>query len=160
MVFSLQGPGGFVGVDGKTQVRDGYAYIEREWKPGDRVRIMLDMPAQFVRANPRVAEDAGKVALTRGPLVYCLEEADNGPNLHLVRIGSAQASIRERWQPQLLGGVTVLETVGLRESDEWTGSLYAPVRGAPETQTVQLRWIPYYAWANRGTGEMRVWVRE
>ena len=160
MVFSLQGPGGFVGVDGKTQVRDGYAYIEREWKPGDRVRIMLDMPAQFVRANPRVAEDAGKVALTRGPLVYCLEEADNGPNLHLVRAGSAQPHVRERWQPQLLGGVTVLETVGLRESDEWTGPLYAPARGAPETQTVQLRWIPYYAWANRGTGEMRVWVRE
>ena len=139
------------------EVRDGYAYVQREWRPGDRASLHLEMPAQFVRANPLVAEDAGKAALTRGPLVYCLEEIDNGANLHLLR--AAGGEIDARWEPDLLGGVVTLEADGLRESAEWAGPLYAAC-AAPETRPVRLRFIPYYAWANRGLGEMRVWIRE
>ena len=112
-----------------------------------------------MRANPRVAEDAGKVALTRGPLVYCLEEIDNGKRLHLLRAGGARGGIDARWEPGTLGGIVALETDGLRESEAWEGPLYAAC-AAPETHPVRLRFIPYYAWANRGVGEMRVWIRE
>ncbi len=142
-----------------AEVRDGYAYISREWHSGDCIRLRMEMPAQFVRANPRVAEDAGKVALTRGPLVYCLEEIDNGKRLHLLRAGGARGKIDARWEPGTLGGIVALETDGLRESEAWEGPLYAAC-AAPETHPVRLRFIPYYAWANRGVGEMRVWIRE
>ena len=118
------------------------------------------MPVVVMRAHPRVYEDAGKVAVMRGPLVYCLEEKDNGPDLHLVRLKSP-CDFEIRWEPELLGGVTTLRCGGLREErDGWDEhTLYAPDGQTHETQT-NLCWIPYYAWANRGVGEMRVWVRK
>ena len=142
----------------EATVRDGYAVLDREWRPGDGIELALAMPARWVRANPKVREDAGKVALQRGPIVYCLEEADNGGALHSVRANTA-AEAEIRWEPETLGGVVTLTTDGLREKDgSWDGALY-DFRDAPEAEPVKLRWIPYYAWANRGVGEMRVWIR-
>ena len=142
----------------EVEVKDGYAVIDRPWRDGDGIALALAMPARWVRANPRVREDAGKVALQRGPVVYCLEEADNGSALHNVRVGCA-AEAEICWEPDTLGGVVTLTTDGLRETEDgWDGALY-DFADAPETRPVKLRWIPYYAWANRGVGEMRVWVR-
>ena len=138
--------------------KDGYLYIRRDWRAGDHVELELDMPVRAVRANPRVREDIGQAALQRGPIVYCLEEADNGPSLHRLRLGGALAA-EARWEPDTLGGVVTLTTDGLRQSEEdWGETLYDD-RPIPGDAPVRLRWIPYYAWANRGVGEMRVWIR-
>ena len=142
-------------------LRDGYCAVSRLWQPGDRLELTLDMPVSLVSANPRIYEDAGKVAITRGPLVYCLEEADNGKDLHLLRLGDVRPEdCAAVWKPDKLGGIVEIATPGVRESDAgWGDVLYSaekPVEEAP----ARLTWIPYYAWANREPGEMRVWIRK
>ena len=139
---------------------DGYVAIDRAWKPGDRVEFTMDMPVCLVKAHPRVYEDAGKVAVTRGPIVYCLEEADNTRNLHLVRLGEAKAAdFQCAWKPEKLGGIVELTSPGVRETDAgWGEVLYSEEKDV-ESAPAKLTWIPYYSWANRDPGEMRVWVR-
>jgi DUF1680 family protein len=137
---------------------DGYVHLARNWQKGDTIDVVLEMPVRVLRANTRVREDGGRVALQRGPLVYCLEEADNGPALHATKLAK---SIDEQiaWEPDLLGGVVTLDTAGFRERmDAEDTPLYT--EKPPELEDARLRWIPYYAWANRGVGEMRVWVRQ
>ena len=137
---------------------DGYVHLARNWQKGDTIDLVLEMPVRVMRANTRVREDGGRVALQRGPLVYCLEEADNGPALHATKLAK---SIDEQiaWEPDLLGGVVTLDTAGFRERmDAEDTPLYT--EKPPELEDARLRWIPYYAWANRGVGEMRVWVRQ
>ena len=153
-----------VSVNGESMempANDGYLCLRRQWRSGDTVALNLDMPVRLLRANPRVWENAGKLAVTRGPVVYCLEEADNGPGLHLLRLNGAQPEdFNVRWDPELLGGIVKLTCHGLRETDDgWGDLLYRPAR-KPETQPATLTFIPYYSWANRQVGEMRVWVRE
>ncbi len=145
----------------EAEPEDGYVCVRRTWEDGDQLVLSMDMPVRLVRANPRVREDAGKLAVCRGPIVYCLEEADNGPDLHLARLGGAKPEDFEmEWLPDKLGGIVELRCDGLRETDDgWNGALYAsevPVRAAKS----RLTFIPYYSWANREKGEMRVWVRE
>ena len=139
---------------------DGYVALERAWKPGDRVELEMDMPVELVRANPRVYEDAGKAAVMRGPVVYCLEEADNTRNLHLVRLGDAKPEDFEAvWKADKLGGIVELRSPGVRESDAgWGETLYSGAIDI-EATPARLTWIPYYSWANREPGEMRVWIR-
>jgi hypothetical protein len=142
-------------------IADGYLSLSRLWNPGDRLEFSLDMPVSFLSANPRIPEDAGKAALSRGPLVYCLEEADNGNHLHLIRLGSVRPEeCKTEWKPEKLGGIVEISTPGLRESDEgWGDTLYSAEKQIDAAPAV-LTWIPYYAWANRGPGEMRVWIRK
>jgi hypothetical protein len=135
----------------------GYTRIEREWKPGDRVTLSLPMPVERVRAHPNVKQDLGLVALQRGPLVYCLEAADNPGPLDRIVLpeGSALAA---RHEPSLLGGITVVEGPAGRATDDgWSGELYGT--SAPAKEGVRLRAVPYYAWDHRAPGEMRVFVR-
>jgi len=140
-------------------VENGYLMIDREWKNGDGIVLSLDMPVTLYRADPLVREDAGCLAVMRGPVVFCLEEADNGNNLHLVRLGKTEAKdFTWQYEEETLGGVVTLSAPGIRESAEST-ALYM-VKEDIKTSPVTLRFIPYYAWANRGIGEMRVWVRE
>jgi uncharacterized protein len=141
-------------------IQNGYAYIDRIWQPNDVVDLRLPMHVEVLHANPRVREDAGKVCVRRGPIVYCLEEADNGNNLHLIRLNRCR-DFQTRFEPETLGGVVTLTSNGIRETlDGWDEHrLYAP-RDESRTQSVRLHWIPYYAWANRTTGEMCVWVRD
>lgn len=140
-------------------LHDGYAYIAREWKAGDEIAVSFAMPVTLMAANPLVREDIGKVAVTRGPLVYCMEEKDNGTNLHLLRL-AGDAAFTEEFCPEHLDGVMVLKAQGERLSDCWPADgLYYPAKAraaVPQTLT----FIPYYAWANRGVGEMSVWIRE
>ncbi|MFD0671073.1 glycoside hydrolase family 127 protein [Cohnella sp. GCM10027633] len=143
-----------------SDVVDGYAYIDREWADGDKVEWQLPMRADWIVAHPEMRANAGKAAIQYGPLVYCLEEADNGKPLASFS-ARRDAPLRAAFDPDLLGGVVAIETEGLRRtSDGWSGgTAYAPI-GAGETfESVRLRAVPYFLWGNRGGGEMSVWVR-
>lgn len=153
-----------VRVNGQTipadslEVVNGYAVIKREWRPSDVIALSLEMPVMRVHSHPAVQANAGRVAIQRGPLVYCLEEADNGKHLHqLVLPKEAGLSMLEE---ELLGGMVAIEADALRLNEEkWGESLYSGWE-LSDYRPVKAKFIPYYAWANRGEGEMRVWVRE
>lgn len=138
----------------------GYVALERAWQEGDSVELELEMPVTLMRANPAVREDNGKLCVVRGPLVYCLEEADNGSDLHLIRI-SPDTAFEVQSRPEMLGGVNVITCKAYRQDAAYAkGQLYVPADRPIETTETQLTFIPYYAWANRKQGEMTVWVRE
>jgi uncharacterized protein len=135
----------------------GYARIVRQWQAGDEVVLHLEMPVEQVYAHPAIKEDAGSVALQRGPLVYCIEGTDNPVPLHELSI-PANASFTSTFEPGLLGGSVVLQgDASALSTTDWDGTLY---RTTPPKQSAQtLTAIPYYAWDNREPGEMRVWIR-
>ncbi|MDX2004773.1 MAG: glycoside hydrolase family 127 protein [Meiothermus sp.] len=146
-----------VGVALAPLLEDGYASLHAQWKSGDEVRLELPMPAHCLYAHPAVRADAGQVALQRGPILYCLEAADNPYPLHQL-ILPENAEIRARLAPDLLGGAVVLEAEGLREAtSDWNQQLYRS--SPPKLEPVTLRAVPYSLWANREPGEMRVWIR-
>jgi len=139
------------GVPIKGRLDHGYAVVKRVWRSGDRIDLTLPMEVHMLRADPRVKEDRGKIALQRGPLVYCLEWPDNrGKHLSDQVIDSAKG-FTTAFRPGLLGGVT---TIGGREK---TTEKPAVPHG-PDSSESALTAIPYYVWANRGPGEMTVWV--
>lgn len=141
--------------------RDGYLYIDGVWQDGDEVDLEMEMPVRILEADPRVREDMGKVAIARGPIVYCLEERDNGKDLHLCRVDLQTlrpSDIRTETTKELGHPMTVLQVPGKRLLPEESGELYRQARPARE-EDVTLRMVPYYAWNNRGEGEMSVWVR-
>ena len=120
--------------------------------------VSFDAPARFVRANPNVRADCGKVAVTKGPLVYCLEEIDNGKNLSELYADTKQEI--EESASELFGGITELIFKGKRiEESAWdNGELYGE---HPLSLTdVTLKAVPYAYWNNRGMGEMSVWMKE
>lgn len=141
------------------RIEKGYLYIEGIREKETALAIDFQVLPQFVRANPKVREDAGKAALVKGPLVYCLEETDNGGNLPAVFIDTRQKP-EERYEEDLLGGVTTISFKGKRlTEDEWQdGALYAGRKNRFED--VELRAVPYHCWNNREPGEMLVWMKE
>lgn len=149
--------GDAVALDG-AGLRDGYARIERRWSAGDTVRLALPMRPEFLYADPRVAADAGLVALRRGPLVYCVEACDNGAELQRWSLRN-DATLADRFEPDLLGGVVTV-AIGARR-DRLPEPAYDGIYGAtpPATEPGTLRAVPYYAWDNRDGGAMRVWLR-
>jgi DUF1680 family protein len=136
----------------------GYIRLSRIWKLGDTVELTLDMPVRRLYAHPQVRHDNGRVALQRGPLVYCIEEVDNGQALNAIRLApdAEFAIVRE---DGLLGGVVFLSVEASRiDPSCWEGSLYSAT--APEYASCRIKAVPYYAWGNRKFGEMLVWIRE
>ncbi len=143
-------------VDLAAHTRDGYLYLAREWRAGDVVTLDFPMPIQRVRAHPAVHHDAGCVALQRGPMVFCFEQADNGPLLSQLRLPKT-AALTARFDHDLLGGAVVIEGPAerVRASNE---ELYSTAEPAVSPATITA--VPYCLWNNRGEGEMRVWIRE
>ena len=138
----------------------GYAWIGGGLKSGDTVRLLLPMPVRMVASHPRVGDTRGRVALMRGPLVYCIEQADNADFDVRNACVPGDAGFDIQFEPDLLRGVTTAAWVGFETNvGQWSG-LYQPVETLPEPTdgTVSLTAIPYYAWANRGAGPMRVWL--
>ncbi|OKP95484.1 glycoside hydrolase family 127 protein [Paenibacillus sp. P46E] len=136
----------------------GYCVIHRVWNAGDIIELKLPMEAHRVYAHPELRADAGKTAIQRGPLVYCLEEADNGAPLSSIAIDEA-ISFTEHFEDSLLGGAVVVKGKGSRiEQAGWSGGLYSKAK-APVT-AAEITAIPYYLWGNRGSGEMKVWIPE
>jgi DUF1680 family protein len=133
-----------VRVNGKrvdAPLADGYAVLDRTWTAGDKVTLHLPMAVRRVVADDRVVDDRGKVALERGPLVYCLEGIDHGGSvLDMVIPDGAAFHVEDR--PGLLHGVTVLRAA------------VSDGQGRPRP----LLAVPYYAWSHRGVGEMAVWL--
>ncbi|MGI6018671.1 MAG: glycoside hydrolase family 127 protein [Marvinbryantia sp.] len=146
------------GVEAEYDSIKGYAYLKRTWKSGDTVEFTMEMPVQLIAANPRVREDIGKVAVMRGPIVFCLEEADNGKYLQQLSL-KKDTKFGVKFEKDLLKGVVTITADGLRLSNEgWDeNTLYKPY--APQYREQKLKFIPYYAWTNREVGEMLVWVR-
>ncbi len=138
--------------------KKGYVKLARTWKKGDRVELELPMTIRYLHAHPRAKANLGRVALQRGPLVYCFEEKDNGRDLEALQI-SKRTSIRTQ-ALKTLGGAVALKLRGQRENPkQWPrDSLYATP--TPQTKPVQLMAVPYALWNNRGKGEMQVWMRE
>jgi len=134
------------------QMKNGYAVISKKWKKNDKVQLTLPMEVRRVVANVAVPDDNGKVALQRGPIIYCAEWKDNDGKAGNIIIPKGTVFTPE-YEPSLLNGVTVLKanvkTVDLDESAQ-------TISTTSKTMTA----IPYYAWANRGKGEMTVWFPE
>lgn len=145
-------------LDLKSMVKKGYVRIQRQWRDGDTLQLTFPMTIERVRAHPEVRACAGKVAVMRGPLVYCLEEVDNGPNLVQILLPKDVELAVAGIDPALDGAV-VLEGPALRINDlGWGDALYS--WGKISLKPTRIRLIPYYAWANRAAGEMTVWIRE
>ena len=136
---------------------NGYIAIQKDWQDGDSVTLVFGMEPRRIYANPLVRQDAGKVCLMRGPLVYCLEEADNGANLHLLRLPEGEPVEAVRGEGALFG-MTLLRAKGRRFVPHGS-RLYAPDRQGREEEA-RLTFVPYFAWGNRDKGEMAVYVRE
>jgi DUF1680 family protein len=138
-------------VNGETvdlNVEKGYALVSRTWQPGDVVELSLPMPVRRVAANEAVEEDRGRVAVERGPLVYCAEGPDNDGRVSNVVLADGSPLVAEA-RPDLLDGVIVIK--GEAETLSEKG-------GKTIAEKKALTLIPYYAWANRGKGEMTVWL--
>lgn len=134
----------------------GYLYLTKVWKD-DRITIEFPMKVEVMEADTRVREDIGKAALVRGPVVYCVEEADNGKNLHLLRM-NPEAEFQAAEENICGENVVTITGPGKRQKKRESLKLYAPYCPAEYEDTV-IKWIPYYIWANRGEGEMQVWSR-
>jgi hypothetical protein len=146
-------------VDLAMNVRRGYARVKRLWTSGDTVRLRFDMPVVMMRAHPRVSAASGRVALQRGPVVYCVEEIDNGKDLDALML-PPDTAFHARFDKGLLGGVTVLTASARRLNvGQWKDALYAPTGQDTKSARVPVRAVPYFAWANRRPGEMLVWLR-
>lgn len=167
----------------KAIVKDGYLYLKRIWQEGNEITLTFSMPVHMKTADPKVRQDIGRVAFTRGPITYCMEGIDNGINLHLCRVdltrlGAHYEGIQTQTSQELGHPMVLLKVPGLRcqteEAQEaakkeaglqLTGNQaandqplyrdYAPLKEEPVTLT----YLPYYAWCNRGETEMSVWTR-
>lgn len=139
------------------QIKDGYAYLSQRWASKDTLTVILPMKPMFYQADTHVRADIGKVALLRGPLVYCLEEADNGSDLHLVE-ANVHAPIQVVSEEAELGNIIRLKAKGRKISGDTCPSLYHPWTGY-QYEDRELNYIPYYTWCNRGVGEMTVYTR-
>ncbi len=139
---------------------DGYISLTRRWKKGDVVSIHFDMPVRTVVANPRVSDDRGRIAVERGPLVYCAEGADNeGINPHHLLLGKVDSG---KWTVE--SGYAIENKEGDGKTFQVT-AITAPAQEASITsdgrlaaKDVTVRLIPYYAWNHRGAGRMDVWL--
>jgi uncharacterized protein len=140
-------------VNGKTvpiKLKNGYAELNRNWKKSDLLELVMPMPVRRVTANKQVGADSGRTALQRGPIVYCAEWPDN-PNSHVRNLVLAEsAKLTAEFKPDLLNGVTVIKGKAKGLSFDAQGK----VIGSEQDFMA----IPYYAWANRGSGEMLVWI--
>ncbi|MFW5982331.1 MAG: glycoside hydrolase family 127 protein [Candidatus Brocadiia bacterium] len=138
---------------------DGYVKITRSWKGTTELELKLDLSVKRVRANPAVRYNAGRVALQRGPIVFCLEEVDNGRNLSEVLLPRESDITVSYGDSELGAGVPVLTADGLRrDPEQWEGRLYSSAY--PTFIKQQIRAVPYYLWNNRGVGEMTVWIKD
>ena len=134
----------------------GYLKLKRNWKGETVVSILLDIPVLRIYANPKVRADIGRVALVKGPVVYCLEEADNGANLGGFELPD-DAALREEYDNTLFGGTMTITAEGVKVVDDGNASLYRTT--PPKKEKAVMKFVPYCYWNNRGKGEMLVWVR-
>ena len=139
-------------------IKDGYVYIAGIEKVEDVIEVQFEMPVRRIYANANVRKDRGLVAIARGPIVYALEEKDNGPKLYDVVLPDDAAFEISAKDDTEIGKYVGVSADGLRYTSSTDEALYSCTR--PTCTAQKLEFIPYYLWGNRGEGEMRVWVEE
>jgi uncharacterized protein len=142
-----------------------YLPIRRRWSAGDVIRLQFNMKPQLLEANSQVIENSGRVAVQRGPLVYCLEQIDQPEDVPLKDVAlnlgpKSNASFQEEFQKDLLGGVLLLSHAGAEcaQSAERSALYFRYSGETRKSRLVSLTFIPYYAWANRTATPMQVWT--
>jgi DUF1680 family protein len=140
-----------------------YHQIRRRWQANDRVEITFDMPIRAVHANPQVRQNRGRVALQRGPIVYCLESVDHQDTsvFDIVLpfdLSDIDDALEARFEPDLLGGVVTLRGAALAYDSSSEKKLYSFAPFSGNLKPIKITAIPYFAWANRGPSEMTVWI--
>jgi DUF1680 family protein len=138
--------------------KKGYAYIERIWKSDDEIILTLEMAVEKIQSHPYVRHNTEKLALMRGPVVYCIEEEDNGKHLASLSIRPYD-KFTAKYDANLLGGCTYLSGPAYRLIKETFGPLlYRPY--SPDYEQVKIKAIPYAMWTNRSPGDMIVWINK
>ncbi len=137
------------GIAVTSKIEKGYFSINRAWKKGDKVEVHFDMETRTVKANSKVEADYGKIAVERGPIVYCAEWPDNNYNIFSIILNKKPTFKVENNKDLLLGINTIQTDAQLLNYD---------LQGKLETKEVKLNLIPYYAWSHRGSGDMAVWL--
>jgi hypothetical protein len=137
----------------------GYAEIHRLWSKGDSLELSLPMQVQKLRANPKVLEDRGKIALKRGPLIYCLEQPDQAAPVDRMVI-PIETKLTPQFEANLLGGAVALKGQAIRKpSVDWNNALYKPIAESPARLIpTTITALPYCLWGNRGLAKMAVWI--
>lgn len=138
-----------------AEFENGFAVYDREWSDGDTVTVDFEMHPKWVEAHPAVIDNVGRVALTHGPLVYCLESPEF-PVPQRFTVDPEFEPIVSR--TDILNGINVISAEGIQETSAFADTLYADL-GTTERTEAKASFIPYYAWANRGKSHMQVWVR-
>ncbi|BBI31968.1 hypothetical protein KCTCHS21_13670 [Cohnella abietis] len=145
----------------------GYVCISREWQQGDTVEVSILMTIKQIQAHPNVESNRGKLALERGPIVYCLEATDHDEDVTQISLPRG-TELHAVYQPELLDGVHVIRGLGYTFSDkdkaqrqQWSAQLYSEaLPPAWQGKEIDITAVPYYAWANRDAGKMVVWINE
>lgn len=145
------------GAEEEAAYEAGYAVFDRTWKPGDVLKVDYDIHPKWVEADPRVRDNLGRAALTFGPLVYCAEQKDLGyaPQLFSADVEAEVLVEKEK----MLEGITTLNVDGVCDVELFVDSLYAEA-GTTDVREATAKYIPYYAWCNRGPNGMQVWTRK
>jgi DUF1680 family protein len=141
-----------VSINGKEkspEVENGYVILRNNWKKGDQIEINFPMPVRKIAANQKVTNDQGKLAYQRGPVVYCFEDKDNNNGWMFDQFVLADAPVKSQFEENLLGGVVTLSVKGSKVIQTGTSRIIEPAT---------LKAIPYYAWNNRGTANMLIWM--
>jgi DUF1680 family protein len=140
-----------------TSLQNGYIVLDREWKAGDTITLNFEMPIRFVYANPNVRQMIGRVALQRGPVVYCVEGVDHD-NVDVNRLVINENGWEAEHRATLLGGVTVLNgRGGVIDPNGWGDDLYRFT--SPRIDPINITAVPYSVWGDRGASSMRVWLQ-
>jgi DUF1680 family protein len=141
-------------VNGDTimpEISKGYATIERKWDKGDQIAISFPMPVRKLVADERIRDDAGKIAIQRGPVIYCAEWPDNNTGNVLNLVIDQNAPVTTEFMPSLLEGIQVIKTRGAQTRKALDGSVEL-------LSEEEITLIPYALWNNRGAGQMMVWL--
>jgi DUF1680 family protein len=142
------------------EVKNGYIEMENQWKEGDKINLELPMEIEIIESHPKVKDNVGKVAIKRGPIVYCMEQVDNpwgDPRYMEIADYNLKAEPSE-----ILEGIVIIKGKGkIVDSRIWENNLYLPKEEVKRNKKeVEFITIPYYAWANREKGPMTVWIRK
>ena len=141
---------------------NGYLVLEKDWQPGDEVTLDLGMAPMLIASHPRIDANRGCLAIQRGPLVYCLEDQDQEVKDRLLDVEiNPNQPLTAQWENDLLDGIMAIHAKGrVSDHDSWRANLYQPLNPSHKDpgKEVDLMAVPYYTWANRGIGGMRVWI--
>lgn len=144
------------GKEATCDIKDGYAYINGEFGKNDVLTASFDMSVRKIYSSEKVNENSGKVAFSRGPLVYCVEGVDNEDNVFELRIDKNATGKAQEYNPDKLNGTTEIKVDGYRIKG--SNTLYS--YDEPKAEKCEITLVPYYTWGNRGLNQMRVWIPE